>query len=116
MLIPYRYVPKKIIKRIFQDHWDEFLRQHKDKIPEDMQLSVIEAVNKMLLCGTKEMGYAIYVCTNCCQHPEKVVFFTCKSRFCTSCGKVYVDNWVKKMTQEILDTSHRHLASPYQSS
>lgn len=69
----------------------------------------MDAVNKMLICGTKKMGYAVYVCTNCSQHPEKIVFFTCKSRFCTSCGKVYVDNWVKKMTTEILDKPHRHL-------
>jgi hypothetical protein len=74
-----------------------------------MQASVIEAVNKMLRCGTREMGYAIYLCTNCPQHPEKIVFFTCKSRFCISCGKIYVDNWVKKMSDEILDRPHRHL-------
>jgi hypothetical protein len=111
MLTPYGYVTDKTktIKRIFQDHWDEFLREHKDKIPEEMQSSVIDAVNKMLICGTKEMGYAMYLCTNCNRHPEKFVFFTCKSRFCTSCGKIYVDNWVKKMTQEILDKPHRHL-------
>jgi len=111
MLTPYGYVTDKtkIIKRIFQDHWDEFLREHKDKIPKEMQSSVIDAVNKMLICGTKEMGYAMYLCTNCDQHPEKFVFFTCKSRFCTSCGKIYVDNWVKKMTAEILDRPHRHL-------
>jgi hypothetical protein len=83
MLMPYGYVtdktnlrgyprdPKsKIIKRIFQDHWDEFLREHKYKIPEEMQSSVIDAVSKMLICGTKEMGYAMYLCTNCSQHPE----------------------------------------------
>ena len=111
MLMPYEYVTDKtkIIKKIFQDHWDEFLSQHKDKIPEEMQSSVIEAVNKMLICGTKEMGYAVYMCTDCSKHPEKFVFFTCKSRFCTSCGKVYVDKWVKKMTAEILDKPHRHL-------
>jgi len=61
MLIRYGYVPNKIIKRIFQGHWEEFLSQHKDKIPKDMQPSVIEAVNKMLKCGTKEMGFARYL-------------------------------------------------------
>jgi hypothetical protein len=35
MLIPYGYVSNKIIKRIFEDHWEELLRQHKDKIPGD---------------------------------------------------------------------------------
>ncbi|MHC4753303.1 MAG: transposase zinc-binding domain-containing protein, partial [Planctomycetota bacterium] len=78
MLTPYGYVydRSKIIKRIFHAHWEEFLSQHEDKIPEDMQASVIEAVDKMLRCGTKEMGYAIYMCTNCREHPEKIVFFT----------------------------------------
>ena len=76
MLTPYEYVTNKakIIKIIFQDHWEEFLFQHKDKIPEEMQSSVIDAVNKMLICGTKEMGYAVYMCTNCHEHPEKIVF------------------------------------------
>jgi len=111
MLTPYGHVydRSKIIKRIFQEHWEEFLSQHKGKIPEDMQPSVIEAVSKMIRCGTKEMGYAIYMCTNCHEHPEKIVFFTCKSRFCTSCGKAYVDDWVDKMSTQILDVSHRHL-------
>jgi hypothetical protein len=111
MSTSYRYVYNriKIIKRIFQDHWEEFLDRYKDKIPEDMQASVIEAVSKMLRCGTKEMGYAIYMCTNCREHPEKIVFFTCKSRFCTSCGKAYVDDWVDKMSTQILNVSHRHL-------
>ena len=75
MLTPYGYVTDKIIKRIFQDHWDEFLCKYKDKIPEEMQSSVIDSVNKMLQCGTKEIGYAIYMCTNCHEHPEKIVFF-----------------------------------------
>ncbi len=111
MLIPASdaFNRNKIIRRIFRDYWEEFWSHHKDKIPEDMQPSVIEAVNKTLRCGTGEMGYAIYLCTNCPGHPEKIVFFTCKSRFCTSCGKIYVDNWVNKMSDEILDRPHRHL-------
>jgi len=37
----YGYVTDKtkIIKKIFQDHWEAFLREHKDKIPEE-RLSV----------------------------------------------------------------------------
>lgn len=76
MLTPYGYVyDSRIIKRIFQNHWEEFLSQYKDRITEEMQPSVIEAVSKMLRCGTKEMGYAIYMCINCREHPEKIVFF-----------------------------------------
>jgi hypothetical protein len=61
MLTPYGYVPSKIIRRIFQDHWEDFLRQHKEKLPEDMLRSVVKAVNKMLVCGTKEMGFTRYI-------------------------------------------------------
>ena len=43
-------------------------------------------------CGTKER-----------------VPFTCKSRFCTSCGKKYVDEWVDKTVDEIIDVAHRHI-------
>jgi len=63
MLTLYGYVHRssKIIRRIFQDHWEDFLRQREGKIPEDMLPSVVEAVNKMLQCGTKEMGFARYI-------------------------------------------------------
>jgi len=35
--------------------------------------------------------------------------FTCKSRFCTSCGKVYVDNRVEELLGKIIKTKHRHM-------
>lgn len=28
---------------------------------------------------------------------------------CTRCGKKYIDNWVERQVENILDTSHRHL-------
>ncbi|HYF92183.1 MAG TPA: transposase zinc-binding domain-containing protein [Symbiobacteriaceae bacterium] len=34
--------------------------------------------------------------------------FTCKSRFCPRCGKRYVDQWVEKQVETILNVSHRH--------
>jgi hypothetical protein len=43
-------------------------------------------------CGTKER-----------------VLFTCKSCFCTSCGKKYEDEWVDKAVDEIIDVAHRHI-------
>lgn len=32
----------------------------------------------------------------------------CKSRFCNRCGKVYIENWVNKQVERIIDVSHRH--------
>ena len=50
------------------------------------------AIEKMLGCGTPEAGYTTYLCPHCLE--EKRVAFSCKSSFCLSCCKVYVDEWV----------------------
>ncbi|MBN7577317.1 transposase, partial [Clostridium beijerinckii] len=39
----------------------------------------------------------------------KKIGFTCKSRFCTSCGKVYVDNWIDSMLLKLINVRHRHI-------
>jgi len=42
-----------------------------------------------------------------CGKEKKIVPFTCKSRFCPSCGKVYTDKWVEKMLKEMVDVPHQ---------
>ncbi|AVX21504.1 Transposase zinc-binding domain-containing protein [Carboxydocella sporoproducens DSM 16521] len=54
-------------------------------------------------------GYAEYICTNCTGSKKKKVAFTCKSRFCNRCGKVYIEKWVEKQTERILEIGHRHM-------
>jgi hypothetical protein len=61
----------------------------------------------MLSCKDPSNGYAEYICTKCGK--KKRVPFTCKGRFCTSCGKRYVDEWVNKTVDKIIDISHRHI-------
>ena len=69
----------------------------------------------MISCGEPANGYAEYICPNCFE--KKKVGFTCKCRFCTSCGKRYVDEWVEKTERQkdrktvksIFDVAHRHL-------
>ena len=38
----------------------------------------------MMACGTLDMGFEIYECPNC--HRHHIICYTCKSRFCPSCG------------------------------
>lgn len=97
---------KITIKQIFSDHWSEFKQYKWHTIPDNMKASVEEAVLKMLGCGDPKNGYTKSMCTKCGE--EKVVGFTCKSRFCNPCGKVYIENWVNKQVDTIIDTSHRH--------
>lgn len=95
------------IKKIFADHWEEFKKTDLNKVPKDMIDSVTEAVEKMLKCGDPQYGFVQYLCTNCGQH-EKKIGFSCKSRFCNRCGKVYIEKWVNKQVEKIIDVGHRH--------
>lgn len=94
---------------ILKDHWERFLREKGNKIPENMKPSVCEAVEKAIRCGDLKYGYAEYICTNCNGKEKKRVAFTCKSRFCNRCGKVYIDQWVEKQVERIIDVGHRHM-------
>lgn len=42
------------------------------------------------------------------ENPKKVAF-CCKSRFCTSSGKVYVDQRAENMSKKLIRGKHRHM-------
>jgi hypothetical protein len=44
-------------------------------------------------CGDAAYGYSSYMCFHC-GWDEKKIAFSCKSSFCLSCAKAYVDKWV----------------------
>lgn len=94
---------KNRLIQIFRDHWEQFKRFHPHLVSEDIEINV----QKMMNCGLFSNGYAEYRCS--CGHVKKVPF-SCKSRFCLRCSKVYIDNWVAKM-KEIIFTKviHRHI-------
>lgn len=79
-----------VIKKIFNDHWNQFVAKH----PKMIRQSVHKEVNRMLSCGLIENGFTVYRCGEC--DSEVLVPFTCKSRFCASCGKLYDDKWTEK--------------------
>lgn len=97
----------KLIKTIFHDFWYIVFNELSDRYSPLHWDSIVENVEKMLGCGHPSNGYAEYICP-CCFEKKKVPF-TCKSRFCTSCGKRYIDEWVEKTVKNIFDVSHRHL-------
>ena len=67
----------------------------------------MESVEKMLSCREPSSGYAEYICPHC--GTKKKCPFTCKGRFCTSCGKKYTDEWVQRTVDDLIDAPHRHL-------
>lgn len=91
------------IKLILKDHWETFLKKYKYKIRNNVKVEV----EKVLNCRNIKNGYIEFKCGNCGE--SKKVGFTCKSRFCTSCGKVYTDNWIDSMLGTLLNVKHRHI-------
>lgn len=99
-----RLIDKETLRQIFLDNWEDF----KDKNPSYNSAEYEEPVQKMLGCGSFENGYARYRCIYCGE--EVTVAFSCKSSFCLSCAKGYVDNWVEYISSHLFSgVKYRHV-------
>jgi len=85
---------KEVFRKIFIDHWDRFKEGH----PSYTQDQYEEPVEKMLECGRESGGYSEYMCTYCGRDLRRVCF-SCKSCFCLSCAKGYVDEFVSQVSK-----------------
>ena len=92
------------IKHIFNDHWYSFLEDNPNL---NIRSVVYEEVEKMMGCGSLSNGYAVYTCNHCNNY--LYVPFTCKSRFCSSCGTKYTLDRANTISKKIINCSHRHL-------
>jgi len=90
------------IKDIFADHWDAFLMKGYPIRP-----AVLKNVDKIIKCGEPSMGHAIYHCDHCGN--IKHVYFTCKSRFCNSCGAKYIQDRANSISSKLINCKHRHI-------
>ena len=86
-------VDKEIFKAIFKKHWEGFKAEFSRYDNEQYE----EPVQKMLGCGEEFSGYSEYLCMNC-GGDKKRVPFSCKSCFCLSCAKKYVDDFVSQVS------------------
>jgi hypothetical protein len=82
---------KITIKQIFSEHFYLFFATSSHVIPECVRDQVFKVVKKMRGCGDPENGFAEYICEVCFERIK--VAFTCKSKFCVSCAKIYIDEW-----------------------
>ena len=64
-------------------------------------------VSRMLSCRTAKLGLHLFGCSNC--PTVKVVPHSCKSVFCSSCGKVRTDQWCDELLSDLLEVPYRHL-------
>lgn len=89
-----------ILQEIFTDHYEEMLYTLH---PRD---SIIENVDKMILCGDPAFGGAMYGCKHCGN--LKFVPFRCHSRFCPTCGNKYSMERTTSMAFKLIHVTHRH--------
>lgn len=94
------------IKHILQDNdnWQRFCDNPKHK--HLIRNSVVENINKLFICRTQELGYHKYQC------PHDGEFVTvphsCKSRICSSCGKLATDRWIESAMSHFPNVSYQH--------
>ena len=91
------------MRLILEDHWSSFVSKYAKRI----RANVRTEVDKVLRCKDTRYGYIELRCEKC--NEIKKIGFTCKSRFCTSCGKIYVDNWIESMLAKLINVRHRHI-------
>lgn len=96
---------KYSIKHIFQhnDNWINFKNHYAPLIRPDVHYNI----DRVFLCKTDKLGFHQYACPQC-GHTKKVPH-TCKSRFCSSCGKIAVDTWAQKSISQFPDIQYRHI-------
>ena len=91
------------LRAIFSLHWRAYCCWYEGVIRE----SVIENVQKILKCRTFQLGYHLYQCPKC--HEMRMIPHSCKSRFCSCCGKVATDKWTNERLSDILPVGYHHL-------
>lgn len=88
-------IDKNTFKQIFRDWWGEFITEYPDYEGLD------DIIQKMLGCCDPANGFTTYICPSC--GAEKKIGFSCKSAFCLSCARAYVDNWVEQIRSALFE-------------
>ena len=91
---------KNILQTIFSDHFEYIhyvLRPGKN---------VMDNIKRMIHCQDPSYGQAVYGCPHCGK--LKSVPFSCKSRFCPSCGNMYNQKRAFRMSCKLISCNHRH--------
>ena len=91
------------IQEIFKNHYENFRKENIHR----MRKVCDEEARKLIRCKDEKYGHVLYECPECGE--EKRVAFTCKSRLCTSCGKVKTDDWQNDIKETIYNVKHRHV-------
>jgi hypothetical protein len=106
-----RYTQDKAYHGIFKNHWEGFLSLYKNRFEKEygkIEEYQKEIVEKFIVCGDPEEGFAYLQCPKCGE--AYIVPFSCKSKVCNCCGIKKSIIWSTWAAQELLlDCNHRHI-------
>ncbi len=103
----YEFGKKDIVSTIILENYERFFESKSHLVPSKNIDNILNTIEKMKPCKDKKLAFSQYICPNCYQSHK--IAFSCKSRFCNSCGKVYADKWIEKQKDLMLDVKHRHM-------
>lgn len=96
---------KFTIKDVLKDHFRTYLKDPKRTLY--LEDKHFEAVNKIRTCQSKKIGYFVFVCTDCGEC--KLVFRSCKHRFCPTCGIADTYKWADQTLSRLINIKHHHI-------
>lgn len=98
-------IDKEIFANIFLENWGDFKDQH----PTYADSQYEDPIQKMFGCGKASNGYSEHICLDCGQDIRRIAF-SCKSGFCLSCAKKYVDDFVSQVSKMLHPgVTYRHI-------
>lgn len=74
----------------------------------DTHLDFIKkSIENVRTCCDLAYAKATFSCPLCGEEDYRPV--SCKSKFCSSCGKLYAEKWTLKLSKDLIDKKHRHI-------
>jgi Putative transposase/Transposase zinc-binding domain len=99
--------PPGLLQTILRDHWVRVAPLLNRRLPADVAAAARGGVEKALRCGTPAHGFVRYRCLAC--EAFHTVCFTCKGRFCPTCGRARAAQAATNAQSRLLNVRHRHL-------
>ena len=94
-MTPPRPRPLRDVLAMHRDEWDR----------DETRPAVRDAFAKVVDCGTETLGAEVFAS----ESEERVVYHTCKSRACPSCGYQATRAWQRDQWRELPDVPYAHV-------
>jgi|LGVF01.1.fsa_nt_gb hypothetical protein len=90
------------LKAFFKHHYGIFSHFQKKHL-HFIKTTLLASKN----CKKFSFAKTVFSCLTCSHYTFRPV--TCKSKFCSSCGKIYAEKWAHKLSSQLIDKKHKHI-------